>query len=296
MNEKPPQETPLEGAELNTEETREEKLKIREADDAWIDNFAEPNEETLAQAREEALHHADYANDNPENEEAETKSELEVEKEDPILTLEEKQTYGKLNPQERQKFITKEIKDQVHLTEEDFETPDGRELDFGSAHNLEQLIRMIGQEDVIKNGLGEEIESATIINLIYDRVLNRNDRNRDWTTITLRHRLREMVYRLTEEYMQQPEYLGLAGLNLQEASSREQLTNLIRERKDAIDAQGNKINGATLAHYIEIGRYDLVPVPLRYKLNTLLKQEKEEEDKKPVWKKAISRVARWFGR
>jgi len=201
------------------------------------------------------------------------------------IVQEEKKEYARMTPEERQRYITEHA---PQLERNDMLNSKGEIVDFSEAKNLEELIEMIRTEGSIKNNVGEEIPADALINCIYDRLLNRNDELKDWTKITLRHRLREMVYRFAEDYMKTQEFKALEGLDLQHIHTLQELEDALIKRNDVIDAQG-------VMKAIQKEEYDALPRPLYFKARFLIEEEKRLKPQ-PRWKKAFSRLGSFFGR
>jgi len=192
---------------------------------------------------------------------------------------------AQFKPEDWKKLLKKEDKEKYiselapKLPEKDFLNDVGEHVDFSSAQNIEQLIRMVENQKYIINGIGERVPADIVTDLIYDRVLNRQSFNKDWTKITLRHRLRETAYRLAEEYMQRPEFAGLANLDLEKINSVDNLKIVLQEHDMLPDINGKMLASETIIKYIEVGRFDLLPMPLQYKVKHLQKQNTRQQDK-----------------
>ena len=199
--------------------------------------------------------------------------------------------YAKLNSDERQEYITQNA---PKMAEGDMISENGETLNFATAQNLDDLIDMIEKEGSIKNNVGQEIPAKAIINCIYDRLLNRNSEDKDWTKITLRHRLREMVYRFAEEYMETNEFKSLEGLDLEKPKTLEELTNTLLNFDAIPDSKGNMVTSETIVNYINHDRLDFLPSPIKHKVQYL--KQLEGTNKKPFWKKSISKIKSFFGR
>lgn len=257
-------------------------------------------------------HTPDFIDDEPDNEEEAVvenpekkfraiESQREVEEQVPIITPEEKEgEYSQKTPEQRKEYIKAHA---PKLSEEDYRYvgPDGieRRLDFTGVQTLDQLVKNINSLPYIENQKGEKIPSETLISLIYDRVLNRDDSLKDWTKITLRHGLREAVYRVTEDFMQEPEYKNLVGLNLDGITSVEEFKNALRMYGFRPNQFGLHVPVHHIISHIEKGNYNELPPSIAYKLAELLRKEEREKQtkqKSPIWQKPFSKIKSWFKR
>lgn len=202
-----------------------------------------------------------------------------------IIPQKEKKEYAQMSSEERQQYITEHA---PQMGPEDMLNTRGEMVDFGEAKTLDELIEMIRNEGVIKNNVGEEIPAESLISCIYDRLLNRNEESKDWTKITLRHRLREMVYRFAEEYMKTEEFKALEGLNLETIHTLDELREELVKRNDVIDADG-------ILQAIKREEFDTLPEPLKAKARILHEQEKLVQPQSRL-KKAFKRFGSFFSR
>lgn len=156
------------------------------------------------------------------------------------------------------------------LPPESFLTESGDYVDFSQVKSIPELIDQLAAMEEIKTSTGEVISAPELISLIYDRLYNPYA---DWTKITLRHRLRETVYRLANNFRTTPDYLN--NLN----ASQYLKTNSINELKLSLEddmaipaTDGQIMTGAQAIEAIEYGRLDLLPPQLRFKVISLNKQ------------------------
>jgi hypothetical protein len=180
-----------------------------------------------------------------------------------------------LSKEEREKYIAQQA---PKLDEKDFKNDVGEHIDFSSAQNIEQLIRMVENQKYIINQKGERVPADTVTDLIYDRVLNRASFNKDWTKITLRHRLRETVYKLAEEYMSRSEFAGLANMDLEKVNSLDNLKTVLREYEMLPDINGKITSSEIMIDHLDKGRIDLLPIPLQYKVLHLQSQINRQQN------------------
>ena len=184
------------------------------------------------------------------------------------------------------------------LKKEDFLNKEGKVVDFSQAKDYHQLIDMIRDEGEITNSNGLALSAETIINYIHKLTYQdiRNYKSTDYTNITLRHRLRETVANLIEDYKQTNEYKVFAGLALSGAKDEDELFAMINQRDQFIDSNGNPTSKNKIFEYIrkEDGRdYHLLPDPIRNKIIEFNKQKnkpvKSEEPKKGLLSRVGSR-------
>lgn len=165
------------------------------------------------------------------------------------------------------------------LERRDMLTEDGRFLDFSQAQSYPELIDMISKEDYIVNQLGQKIPAETVINLIYRLTYQdiRNYQKEDWTNITLRHNLRAAVANLIRDYKRTPEFRALMGLDLSGAKTVEEIFELIRQKKQLVDANGKLTDAQTIISYIQQGHLHALPSSLKYKIIEINKQQSLQE-------------------
>lgn len=155
---------------------------------------------------------------------------------------------------------------------------EGEIIDFSQAQTYHDLIEMITREGKIKNQLGQELPAEKVINLIYKLTYQdlKNYQKEDWTNITLRHRLRETVAKLINEYKKTEEFKALVGLDLSQATTVEEVINLIKRKERLIDAQGNYVNSEVIIGHIKEGHLHLLPELIRFKIIELNRIKNEE--------------------
>lgn len=186
----------------------------------------------------------------------------------------------------------------AELKPEDFLTADGRHLDFSQARNWSEFIDMIAEEETVTNQLGETIPAETVICQIYERLYGPNG---DWTKITLKHRLREMVYHFGRT-IDQSEYANNFGAReYLKARDMDNLKEIIGDQI-LVNKAGEEMTGAQAILAIENGRYDVLPTPLKYKVIELQKRHIKITSTTPPssWKTKVgsilSSAASWFSR
>ncbi len=144
----------------------------------------------------------------------------------------------------------------------------GERLDFSEADSMVDLQRMVIGEKYITDGTGRNSDSDTVMAVIYDRLLNAKER--DWTQITLRHRLRETVYRMYDQYARTQEFAELRGFDLDTITSEEGLKKALAKKDILHDRSGKLVKGIDMAtKYIGTQYEYLLPDPILYKLRSL---------------------------
>jgi len=204
----------------------------------------------------------------------------------------------KTKEEARQQENRQIIKEQAPvLSEENFLTKSGDYVDFSQAKSIPEIIDQLAELGEIQHGSGENTQTVPaeqIITLIYDRLYNPYA---DWTKITLRHRLRESIYRLAEDFRKTPDYLN--NLNASQYLKVDSLSELKSSLEDDVAIQatnGQTMTGSETVAAIENGRLDLLPPQLRFKVISLNKQmtfKAEQEVNQPKhikssWKESLS--------
>ncbi len=182
----------------------------------------------------------------------------------------------------------------------DMQNEEGETIDFSVAQNYHELIEMITREGQIKNQTGQVLPAESVINLIYKLTYQdlNNFKKEDWTNITLRHRLRETVAKLINEYKKTDEFKALAGLDLSSAKTVSEVMELISQQEKVMDAQGDIVYPYILINHIRDGHLHLLPEPIRFKVIELNKQDHENNfemfaipvEAQPVNRSVLSRV------
>jgi hypothetical protein len=258
--------------------------------------------EDIKKAKMRAENTPDFASDEIEDEEE--KQAENTAPEAPMMTPEERwEDLKNKTPGERKTFIKEHAK---KLSPEDYvyTFPNGEKgnLDFAGIQDAGQLIERLMELPYIENQLGEKIPTDTLINIIYDRMLNRENESKDWTKITLKHGLREAVYRVNEDYMQGLEYKNLAGLDFSGVQSVEDLKAELRRYGAQPNKFGQQIPADLIIQNIEKENYKDVPSPIAHKLAEILKREQAQggASRAPQKKKGfggfISKAKSWFSR
>lgn len=191
------------------------------------------------------------------------------------------------------------IKEQAPvLSEENFLTKSGDYVDFSQAKSIPEIIEQLAELGEIQHGNGENIQTIPaeqIITLIYDRLYNPYA---DWTKITLRHRLRESIYRLAEDFRKTPDYFNnLNASQYLKATNLNEL-KLFLEDEVAIPATNGQImTGSQAIEAIEYGRLDLLPAQLRFKIISLNRHSVTQSNqtapavspaKSPTWRQSLT--------
>ncbi len=189
-----------------------------------------------------------------------------------------------------------QIKEQAPiLPPESFLTEAGDYVDFSRAQSIPEIIDQLTTMGEIKTGTGEVVSAPELITLIYDRLYNPYA---DWTKITLRHRLRESIYRLANDFRRTPDYLN--NLNASQYLKATNLNELKLSLEDevAIPATNGQImSGSQAIEAIEYGRLDFLPAQLRFKIISLNRRSAVQSNqttpamsptKSPTWRQSLS--------
>ncbi len=185
------------------------------------------------------------------------------------------------------------------LSEENFLTKSGDYVDFSQAKSIPEIIEQLAELGEIQHGNGESIQTVPaeqIITLIYDRLYNPYA---DWTKITLRHRLRESIYRLAEDFRKTPDYLNnLNASQYLKVDSLDELKSSLEDEEALTAANGQTMTGSQAIAAIEKGYLDSLPPQLRFKVMTLNKQDtlkanqemSQHKNIKNSWKESLSKT------
>lgn len=168
------------------------------------------------------------------------------------------------------------------LEPKDFINDDGEFLDFSNAQTFEELIEKIQEAGFITNHNNQKVPAETIITEIFHNI--HHPEQHQGRTITLRHRLRETVRRLSDQYKQTEEFKKLKDIDLRSVRNPNDLYNILKQQDNLIDKDGNLLTANQMIQLIREGRLDTLPQTIKYKvieLNKYINVYRKDKNNQP---------------